>query len=184
MKLSFYRQTALITAILGAGFNLAGCTPIDGKTYSQVSNDYTVTRPLPKDLLVTLREEKVRVIQQGSRLQLILPTYKFFRVAMPELRMDKIQALEVVSLYLRDYVRHHHVRYPIKVSAYVDGVLAHGERYESSAQYAQVIASFMWSHGFQPWQMQVAGRGAENPIVSVYTPRHTAFNNRIVIQVN
>jgi outer membrane protein OmpA-like peptidoglycan-associated protein len=176
---------ATTTSIAITALSLAACTqPVKGTTYSTIMQDHRVTRSINYDLVSEMREGDVQIIQQGSRLQLILPINKFFKLASPELKLYRQPTLELVSLYLHNFIHTHHTHFPIKVYAYTDEVPMHADRYEYSRQYAQVIAAYLWSHGFTPQQMRVVGFGAENPIASNSTSTGSMYNERVVIQVN
>ena len=183
--MKFQRKVFTLTAITATAFGLAACTvPVEGTRYGTLVQEHKVTRSIDHDLLTEMQNEGVQVIQQGSRLILVLPTDKFFVLTSTQLKDRQAPTLEMISLYLRNYIKKHHTVFPIKVYAYTDEVPTRADRYDYSNQYAQVIAAYMWSHGFTPQQMQVVGYGAEHAIANNRTAAGSAYNRRVVIQVN
>ena len=137
-----------------------------------------------QERLAMIRQAHVQVIQQGSRLQMRLPTDKFFQLQTSQLKETKIPTMRLIALYLHAYARHHVTNYPIKIYGYTDKVYSRSARQNLSNQYSQVVAAFMWNHGFSPSQMKVVGYSAKNSIGSNRTIDGSAFNRRVMIQVN
>lgn len=182
MKLSVNKIIVGLSIVLSMG--LTACSPVQGTTHTELQQDPKVTRSLQYDYMKAIQEGNVTVIQQGARLIFVLPINRFFKFQTFTINRSKVPVIEVISLYLRTYVKTHHVRYPIKVYAYTDNVPLHADRYTYSEQYAQVIASHLWSRGFTPQQLQVVGWGSENPIADNGTAAGSNFNRRVMIQVN
>lgn len=184
MKLKQHRATT--AAIMATAISLTACThyPVHGTTYTTLQQDHRVTRPINYDLLHAMNEGDVQIISQGSRLQLLLPIDKFFKPGTTEVKEYRVPTIQLVSLYLHNYIHTHHTRFPINVFAYTDDVPNYADRYAYSKQYAQVVASYLWGYGFTPRQLHAVGFGAENPIASNATAAGSAYNERVVIQVN
>lgn len=182
-----YRQKILISAlaILTLSFTACARKPAPPPPpFSVLRVTTPLTHARQKALAATLQSRGVQMIQQGSRLQLILPVNRFFLPQTTTVKEKHIETLRLIALYLHNYKRMHIVHYPIKVYAFSGTV--HSRRYRDyeSNQYAQVIGSFLWNHGFSPAQLSVVGFGAKHPIASYRTPEGNAFNRRVMIQVN
>lgn len=174
-----------ITIAMATCFTLSACSPrVHGTTYPQMMQDHRLTRPINHDLLTEMNQDGVVIIRQGSRVQFVLPIVKFFELGTFNVRENKLPTLEMLSLYLHIFVKTHYTTYPIKVYAYTNTVPMYADQYEYSKQYAQVIGSYLWAHGFLPSQMRVVGYGAENPIANGRTAVGSGYNERVVIQVN
>ena len=75
--------------------------------------------------------------------------------------------------------------YQIKIYPYTAQVHTQKYQYYVTNQHAQqLIASFLWNHGFSPMQIKCSGLGGESPISSYRTPEGNTFNQRVMIQVN
>ena len=167
-------------------FSLASCA---SKTphivpYNMMEMNTRLSATQQHVLLGLIRHCGVHVIQQGSRLQMVLPTDRFFVPTTTLIKENKAPTLREIALYLHNFVRIHHTKYPLKVYGYTDKVYKRKVRHYYSNQYAQVIAAFMWRHGFRPGQMSVVGYGAHHPIANTRTTAGNAYNRRVVIQVN
>jgi len=124
-----------------------------------------------------------KVIRQGGRLQIILPTDLFFRPQTTTLKQSKVLTVNRVALLVKDYV----AAYPsprVKVSGYTDEVFGPEKRLELSQQYALVIASYLWNKEIPRQDLLIKGYGAQHPIAGQRPPRSAAFNRRVVVQVN
>lgn len=184
--MKFFIQVILSLTITSLGSILFNTTC----AHSQKTSFTTikVTTPLSPiqqiELLAKLQNQGVQVIQQGSRLQLILPINQFFVGQSIDIKEEQVKTLRLVALYLHNYIYTNVTCYPIKVYAYTGKVTSRKYQVYITNQYAQVIASFLWSQGFLPTQMRVVGFGAKSPIGNYITPEGNAFNRRVMIQVN
>lgn len=152
--------------------------------YSMMEMTTQLSATQQEALLGLIRQSGVQVVQQGSRLMMVLPTDTFFVSTTTIVKENNVPKLRMIALYLHNYVRAHHIKYPIKVYGYTDKVYKRKVRHYYSNQYAQVVAAFMWRHGFRPGQMSVVGYGAKYPIANTRTTAGSAYNRRVVIQVN
>lgn len=140
--------------------------------------------PLPATLMAELRSSGVQIVQQGSRLQLILPTDQFFRLQTTTLKENQTATLERIALYLKYFLKNHPTSTRITVSGYTDTVYSKVMRKKLSRRYAEVIASYLWNQGFNQDQLQVTGYGANHSVASTTTSYGSSYNRRVVIQVN
>lgn len=131
-----------------------------------------------------IRDRGAQIVVQGSRLQIILPTDKFFRLQTIELKESQIDTLKLIAIYLKQFLREHHVEATIYIRGYTDTVFTKETRQSLSKQYATVVASFLWNQGFSRDQLRVQGHGAKNKVGSAKTSDGSAANRRVVIQVN
>lgn len=166
--------------------SLTACThqPPQMIPYSMMEMDTQLSADQQEALLGLIRKSGVQVIQQGSRLIMVLPADTFFVPTTAIVKDSKVPKLRLIALYLHNYIRKNYTQFPIKIYGYTDTVYKRTVRHHYSNQYAQVIASFMWRHGFRPAQMSVVGHGAKYPIASNRTAEGSAYNRRVVIQVN
>lgn len=131
-----------------------------------------------------IRAQGAQIIQQGARLQIILPTDTFFRTPGTQIRTDKVETIRLIAEYLKKYSQQ--FKYPpaIVVSGYTDTVYNRKTREELSQQYAEVIAAFLWDQGFSHKQLKVQGKGATDTIANPKTTTGSSYNRRVVIKVN
>lgn len=172
-----------------ATLSILGLSACSNKTphilpYSMMEMSTELNASQQKALLGLIRKSGVQVIQQGSRLIMVLPTDVFFVSTTTLIKDNKVKTLRMIALYLHNSIHTHHTNYPIKIYGYTDKVYGRHNRHFYSRQYAEVIASFMWRHGFAPAQMSVVGHGASHPIANNKTIDGSAYNRRVVIQVN
>jgi outer membrane protein OmpA-like peptidoglycan-associated protein len=138
----------------------------------------------PPTLVQEIRFRGAQIIQQGARLQIILPTDQFFRAASTELRGNSIKTMKLIALYLKGYLQQFHTNTPITVAGYTDQVFNKRKQYKLSHQYAQVITSYLWNQGFSQTKLRPLGFGSTHTIANPKTMRGSAYNRRVVIQVN
>lgn len=135
--------------------------------------------------MVSLIERQgAQVIQQGARLQIILPTDDFFRMPTTQLKSYQIDTMKLIARYLQEYAAQFEHPPKIIVYGYADTVYTRQQQTAISRQYAEVIASFLWNQGFSDKQLQVEGLGANQPVASQKTAQGSSHNRRVVIQVN
>lgn len=148
--------------------------------------DMTGTHPLTpyqRSLVSQIRRSGVRVIKQAEVLQIILPTDTFFRVDTTNLRSRKIYAVSKIATLVKSYVSPY--RHPrVTITGYTDHVFARQTAQQISKQYAREIAAYLWNKGLSQRLVRVRGYGSKSPIASNRTPRGSAYNRRVVIQVN
>jgi outer membrane protein OmpA-like peptidoglycan-associated protein len=123
------------------------------------------------------------IITQGSRLQIILPTDEFFEAQSTEIIEEQLDTLELVSLYLKSFLKTHPAQQHVYVTAYTDTVYTPKQRQALSEQYAQVVASYLWSQGFSHRLLSVAGYGAKFSIADQTTAAGSHANRRVQIDV-
>lgn len=138
----------------------------------------------PASLYPLIRSAGVQVIQQGSRLQMILPVDKFFRLQSTEIKSHQISTLKQIAAYLKDYLGNYPVKPVIYVSGHTDTVFNRKDRRQLSRQYAEVVAAYLWRQGFSHQQLRVKGAGATKDIANPKSSQGAGFNRRVVIQVN
>ena len=178
MKLQI--KHSFIWVVLLSLLGIASCS----QTASYHVTPAAQTEIRQNQLLAQIRAAGVQVIQQGTRLQMVLPVNRFFETTTTQIKPRQFTTLQRLSRYVQTYTQQYPTRYPIKVYGYTDRVYARKHRKYLSTQYAQVIAAFLWDHGFSSNQLRVTGYGALRPIASERTPRGAAYNRRVVIQVN
>lgn len=173
-----------VSVLLAVTLGITACSYSPQPIYFTESKTTVQEKKENKQLLAQIKNGGVQVIQQGSRLQMVLPVNKFFKPTTTQVKPKQTKTLRRIAQYLRQYTQRHHTRYPIKVYGYTAKIYPRTQRRYLSDQYAQVIAAFMWNHGFSSSQMSVVGRAASHPVASSRTPQGAAFNRRVIIQVN
>ncbi len=144
----------------------------------------TVKQIVPLTLPQKISSSGVQIIQQGARLQMVLPIDKFFRLQTTQIKPHQIRTLKRIAAYLKGYLQDYHVKPVITVAGFTDTVYTKRKRYQLSHQYADVVASYLWRQGFSHKQLRVQGFGATDPIANPKTAIGAGFNRRVVIQVN
>lgn len=174
--MSFLRPKVLFM-ITVAALSVAG---LSACTHNKVK--YSQAAPLT--LTEQLRLQGVQVIRQGDRLQLVLPTDKFFRLQSTQIKENKIQTLNLVAKYLKQYLKPFRGSPKITVSGNTDKIFTKQKRYALSKTYAEVVASYLWNQDFSHQQLRVQGHAATHPIASGRTSKGAGYNRRVMIQVN
>src|SRR3990167_8527788 len=94
----------ILTALAITALALTACAPVAGKKYATLMRDREITQSINHDLLAEMKHGGVQVIQQGSRLILVLPISQFFYYGSLKMERTHIPTMELVSLYLRNYI--------------------------------------------------------------------------------
>lgn len=137
----------------------------------------------PLSLKQQITAKGAQIIEQGSRLQIVLPTDDFFEPQSTELQDDQVETLGLISVYLKSFLNTHPAAARIYVTGYTDTVFTPKERMRLSRQYAEVIASFLWSHGFSEQQLSIGAYGSDYSIASQRTAGGSQANRRVQIDV-
>lgn len=137
-----------------------------------------------QSIVAAIERQGAQVIQQGARLQIILPTDEFFRMPSTQLRSYQVDTMRLIAQYLKDYAAQFEHPPKIRVYGYTDKVYTREQQSEMSQRYAEVIASFLWNQGFSHKQLQIEGLSSTDPIASQKTTQGSSYNRRVVIQVN
>ena len=147
------------------------------------SGPYRPLTPYQKSLVSQLRSSGVQVVKWGEVLQIVLPTDRFFKPQTTQLRRHRVGTIERVASLVKSYIAPY--RHPrISVLGYTDKVYSRSVRRGLSAQYARVIASYLWNNGVPQRWVHVVGHGASGAIASNRTSRAAAYNRRVVIRIN
>jgi len=138
-----------------------------------------------KDLSLSeaIRQNGAQIIKQGARLQIIIPTDKFFRAQTTQVRSHQIDTLRMIAEYLKNHLQQYQVSNVITVTGYSDTVFLKQHQYQLSRQYAEVIASYLWNQGFSQHQIRVRGAGSSNTVANPRTAPGSGANRRVIIQV-
>lgn len=176
------KRILLIGAIVMATLGVMSCSK--PPVYTAKNKAAQKAKNQKNHMLAQIKRAGVQVIQQGARLQMVLPIDKFFKSTTTQLKPKQTRTLQHIAIYLQTYIKHHTTRYPIKITAYTSTSYTPQQRQYLSDQYAQVIASYLWNHGFTTKQLSVIGHGSSHPIASNRTPQGSAYNRRVMIQVN
>ena len=172
---------AIVVAMMGA-LGLSGCSATQSP--SSVSDATTAPVYKAKQMHTDLAAEGVLVIAQGAKRMLVLPTDRLFDVQTTRLNTKYEKTLKLVSVYLHNYIQKYKTQPIIRVSGHTDNVYSQQVRLHLSAQYAEAVASYLWDSGFSHKTLQITGNGALDPIATNKTAVGSAYNRRVVIEVN
>jgi len=139
--------------------------------------------PYQQSLVSEIRASGAQVIKQGERLQIVMPTDRFFRLQTVHLRRHKMPTMDRIATLVRSYASFY--RKPrILVAGYTDTVFDRQTRKVLSLQYARIVASYLWGRGVPHRLARVRGYAARQPIASNKTVKGSAYNRRVVIRIN
>ncbi len=143
----------------------------------------TVVGTQQQAMAEAIESQGAQIVQQGSKLQIILPTDKFFQLTTLKLKSYQVDTIKLIAHYLKNYAEQFEHPPKIRVYGYTDTVYTTAKQAELSRQYAQVIASFLWNQGFSPQQLEVQGQSSTKPVASQKTAQGSSHNRRVVIEV-
>ncbi len=177
MKKISKRFLSALLLITSAAFVLSGCS-------HPKPNPLTPRQQQLLTLRQSIQQDGVQIIKQGARVQLVIPVDTFFHLASTQLLDYKTDTVQRIALFLQIYLQQFSQPVMIHVSGYSDTVYPSAKRIPLSNQYAQVIASFLWNHGFSHKQLHIVGFGSLHPIGNNKTTRGSGYNRRVMVQVN
>ncbi len=125
----------------------------------------------------------VQMIQQADRLIVTISTDVYFIAGTTQVKSEQQSNLHAITEFIQNFADH----YPdsvIKVTGYTDRVFAHKTQLQTSQNYAEAVAAYLFSAGINPKRIAVQGRGASEPIAGEYEPSSAALNRRVVVRVN
>lgn len=163
------KKNVLKIFILSAMFILYGC----------VEQYNANPSPSVHTLIKQVRAGGAKVIREGDRLSIVIPTDSFFELGTTQLRAAKVITVRKIGLLAKKYSTRF-TKPVISVSGYTDKVFAHRSRRRISKQYAEVIASFLWHQGVARHRMKIMGYGSRYPVGG----KRTGLNRRVVVKVS
>lgn len=131
-----------------------------------------------------LAKQNVQLIKQGWRMTVIMPVDRLFEAGTTELKPSAYPLLKRVSTIIDTYSHETNRPYPVHVWGFADNVFNLDGQTALSHQYAQSVASFLWSKGFSHHELQIVGKGIHSPVAPQNTVLGRSFNRRVVIQVH
>lgn len=147
-------------------------------------------KPTPHILIIpsylamtTHTKDGVQVVQQGSRLLVMLSTDAFFVPPTPELQQIRVPQLMHVAYFVYSYS----LLYPyaiVDVRGYTDQLLTPATQRFLSLQYAEVIQSYLWNAGIPMERIRAIGYSSAFPIASQRSVEGMGYNRRVEIQIN
>src|SRR5690606_24993433 len=97
-----------------------------------------------ESLISNIQNSGAQVIREGDFLRIIIPIDQFFVLASTTLRPYKVEPVQNIAEFVKSYASYY--SHPsIVVSGYTDKVFHLKSRTQLSRQYAEVIASYLWS---------------------------------------
>ena len=132
----------------------------------------------PQGLIQTLSEQNVQIVQQGSRVTLIVPADKFFVMGTSELNDLEYEALNNIARLVKASAPSG----AIYVAGFTDNIGTKKHQQTLSLEEAQTIASFLWANGVAWDRLKVAGFGESHDIADNTLVHGSAMNRRVEIQ--
>lgn len=168
-----------LSVLLLAGL-LSACasrpTPLPDLSYRPLT-------PAERQALKPIKRFGVKVFKIGDRLQFFLPMDDFFQVPSQELRPEATIVMGQIARFVAEY--YHRFPYQVVgVYGYTDDVFAPQKRRQLSLQYAELVASYLWTEGVPEARTRIRGFGSRHPIASYQEPQGSAYNRRIVIDIH
>lgn len=162
-----------LTALLAVG---CSSTPPSAPAGAKLS-------PAEVRQVAQLETTGVKLIQQGDRLIVIIPTDFYFEPQSTKTNPDREQYLIAIAQFVKNFAN----RFPntvIKVTGYTDKVMSPADQVLFSQKYAEAIGSFLFNAGIPSQRLAIVGRGSSEPIANEEQPSSMAINRRVVIRVN
>jgi outer membrane protein OmpA-like peptidoglycan-associated protein len=125
----------------------------------------------------------VKLIQQGDRLMVIIPTDYYFEPQSARVNPDHEKGLTAIAKFVKNFAD----QYPnsaIRVTGYTDNVFDQTTQVKLSQAYAETIGSYLFNAGIPLKRLALQGRGSNEPIASESEPSSKAMNRRVIVQVN
>lgn len=139
--------------------------------------------PYQANLVARIKTGGGVVVKQGSTIEILLSTDKFFRTGTTNLRNRKLDTLNEVASLLKSQMASH-PKYRIDVIGHTDTIFSRAHRKPLSKQYAEEVAAYLWHRGIPQKRVNVLGVGSSSPIASNKTPKGSAYNRRVVIKLS
>lgn len=170
-----------ITRIIRLLFFIAGISSISLNLCACFcTNCPPVKSKLPcADLIESLQDQGVQVIQRGDTLRIILSSDNFFEPASTKIIPERVAVLTEVAALTNC---HCYLYAPIRVYGYSDNANITRDQKQRSYQQAHSIAALLWANGIPLHRIyQIRGFGAHGSIASNETPLGSAYNRRVEI---
>jgi outer membrane protein OmpA-like peptidoglycan-associated protein len=168
----------IASVLLTAGL-LAGCSSETAPENASVQK----TPPALARQVAQLETTGVKMIQQGDRLMIIIPTDYYFEPQSTRINSDHEKGLLAIAQFTKNFAD----RYPnsvIKVTGYTDKMMSPADQTLFSQKYAEAIGSFLFNVGLPMQRLAISGRGSNEPIANETQPGSMSMNRRVVIRIN
>jgi outer membrane protein OmpA-like peptidoglycan-associated protein len=152
-----YLRTFFLTL---AFISLTACTSINGNN----------------DNIAQLSTQGVQVVQQGVKVNLILPADTFFKSGSPTLKPSAYPILDNIAVVLSQYLSAN-----VTIAGYTDNVSSPKRNREFSKALANSIVTYLWTKGIPFQRMTMIGYGEANPIATNRTVQGNTSNRRVEI---
>lgn len=185
--ISFRNTVVFISLLLCVGL-LSSCSTAKSTTAHPLSADSQagVKRALTsrqQQLVNQLTSAHIRVIQQGERIWLIIPVDRYFVAEHTTIQPHQRHTLASVASFVKSYTQQF-AEPRVIVSGHTDQVFSSSARELLSKRYADTVAAYLWNAGVARDTIIIRGDAARQPIASNRYPQGTAYNRRVVIQLN
>ncbi len=158
-----YLRTLFSSIVLSLAFiGLTACTSLNGGN----------------DNIAQLSTQGVQVVQQGAKINLILPSDTFFKPGSPALKPSAYASLDNIAILLQQYPN---ANVTVAVAAYTDNVGSPLRNREFSKALANSIVTYLWTKGIPFQRMTLLGYGETNPIATNRTVQGNTSNRRVEI---
>ncbi len=173
-------QKLIFSALFSLTLVIAGCS----------SSPETIQTVQPNKLspeqvrqVAQLETIGMKLLQQGDRLTVIIPTDYYFESQSTTVDPDHEKGLIAVAQFVKNFAN----QYPnsvIRVTGYTDKVMSPADQIKFSQKYAESIGAFLFNAGIPKQRLAILGRGSSEPIANESQPGSMAMNRRVVIRVN
>lgn len=167
----FFRPISLLISLI-AVLSLLGCLPPKPKP---AKFNYLTQASAPC--------QGLQVVQQGSRLLVMISTDAFFDPPTTSLKPTRVVAVAQLAQSIFNFT----TLYPysiVYVRGYTDTFFPPYTRLTLSQQYADVIAAYLWNAGIPTANIRAMGYDGAYAIANQHTVRGMGFNRRVEIQIN
>ena len=169
----------ILLFFFGLSAIVSGCATQASTPYSSTSLPSTLSIAKQQQLINSIQQQHVQVVQRGDRLRMILPADIFFQPNSSTLSTNNLSTLTDIAELLRSYG---HI--PIQISGHSDHVNSEGVSSQLTTAQAQNIAAYFWSRGIALADMKVSGDGNQHTIASDTTVDGSAMNRRVEINIH
>ncbi len=163
---------AAVGAMIGGAATLEAGAPLGAAVGGLAGGLLANLSTQQKTLLQVLQQDKVKIIEVGDELSLIIPAEQLFNPCAPSFNAQSARILNHVALFLRSYPK-----IDVSVKAYTDKLGSSQRNVALSRQRAQATASYLWSQHIDSRLLYSEGKGSANPIAA----SGQQANNRIEI---
>ncbi len=130
------------------------------------------------ELQAQLNDSRIRVVNEGNQLRVVMPNGILFATDSATLRPDLVSDLRAVASNLNAYPNS-----TVQVLGHTDSTGDAGYNQELSYRRADSVSAVLIGNGVNAGRIQSIGRGESQPIASNLTPEGRQLNRRVEIVI-